>query len=159
MNIKNIVQICYALGVCVCMYWFGLLGFNASATARVISRWWNDHDEISFLVEETGVPGGNHRPTASNWWKFSHIRSLPSPGIELGPQRCYVKQTMSACMVMSGECIVYGVVMVCWVWHGIVWCVAYHPWTQPTPRSPTDASCMLSLLALSTLYSIQLNSS
>ena len=43
--------------------WFGLvlLGFNASATARVISRRWND-DEISFLVEETGVPGGNHRP-------------------------------------------------------------------------------------------------
>ena len=30
----------------------GLLGFNASATARVISRRWND-DEISFLVEET----------------------------------------------------------------------------------------------------------
>ena len=44
---------------------FDLLGFNASVTARVISRRWND-DEISFLVEETGVPGGNHRPTASN---------------------------------------------------------------------------------------------
>ena len=38
----------------------GLLGFNASATARVISRRLND-DEISFLVEETGAPGGNHR--------------------------------------------------------------------------------------------------
>ena len=46
----------------------GLLEFNASATARVISMRWNDDDEISFLVEETGVPGGNHRPTASNWW-------------------------------------------------------------------------------------------
>ena len=55
------------------MVWFGLLGVNASATARVISRRWND-DEISFLVEETGVPGGNHRPTASNWWNFSHVR-------------------------------------------------------------------------------------
>ena len=44
----------------------GLLVFNASATARVISRRWNDDDdEISYLVEETGVPGGNHRPTAS----------------------------------------------------------------------------------------------
>ena len=64
---------------------FGLLGFNASATARVLSRRWNDDDEISFLVEETEVPGGNHRPTASNWWNFSHIRPLPSPGIELGP--------------------------------------------------------------------------
>ena len=30
----------------------GLLGGNASATARVISRRWND-DEISILVEET----------------------------------------------------------------------------------------------------------
>ena len=43
-----------------------LLGFNASATARVISRRRNDDDEISFLVEETGVSGGNHRPAASN---------------------------------------------------------------------------------------------
>ena len=47
---------------------FGLLGVNASATARVISRRRND-DEISFLVEETGVPGGNHRPTASNFYQ------------------------------------------------------------------------------------------
>ena len=75
----------------------GVLGFNASATARVISRRWNDDDdddddEISFfMVEETGVPGGNHRPTASNWRNFSHIRPLPSPGIELGPQRCEAK--------------------------------------------------------------------
>ena len=30
----------------------GLLGVNASATARVISRRWNDDDEISYLVEE-----------------------------------------------------------------------------------------------------------
>ena len=32
--------------------WFGLLGFNASTTARVISRRWNDDDEISFLVPD-----------------------------------------------------------------------------------------------------------
>ena len=38
------------------------LGFNASATARVMSRRWNDDDEICFLVEETGAPGRNHRP-------------------------------------------------------------------------------------------------
>ena len=25
-------------------------------------------------MEETGVPGGNHRPTAWNWWNFSHDR-------------------------------------------------------------------------------------
>ena len=43
-----------------------ILGFNASATARVISRRWNDDYEISFfLVEEIGVPGGDRRPTAS----------------------------------------------------------------------------------------------
>ena len=47
------------LSIDLYLSWFGLLGFNASATARVISRRWND-DEISFLVEETGVPGGNH---------------------------------------------------------------------------------------------------
>ena len=34
---------------------------------------------------------GNHRPTASNWWNFSHIRPLSSPGIELGPQWCEAK--------------------------------------------------------------------
>ena len=50
-------------------WWFGLLWFNASATARVISRRWNDDDEISFLVEEPGVPGGNHRPTPLDWWE------------------------------------------------------------------------------------------
>ena len=59
---------------------FGLLGCNASATARVISRRWNDDDEISFLVEETGVPGGNHRPTASNWWGMRGLYGF-------GPQR------------------------------------------------------------------------
>ena len=54
------------------IWWFGLLGFNASATARVIATRWND-DEISFLVEETGVPGGNHRPAASNWLLKDHL--------------------------------------------------------------------------------------
>ena len=52
------------------LVWFGLLRLNASATARVISRrgwwWWN----VS-LVEETGAPGGNHQPTASNWQTFN----------------------------------------------------------------------------------------
>ena len=51
----------------------GLLGLNASATAKVISRQWNDDDEMSVsLVEETGVPGGN-LPTASITDKLSHI--------------------------------------------------------------------------------------
>ena len=59
-------NVCRSLEFMGATFWFGLLGFNASATARVISRRWNDDDEISFLVEETGVPGGNHRPTASH---------------------------------------------------------------------------------------------
>ena len=52
--------------------WFGLLGFNASATARVISTRWND-DEISFMVEETGVPGENHRPTQKKLCLFQML--------------------------------------------------------------------------------------
>ena len=32
--------------------WFGLLGVNASATARVISRRWNDDDENQLSGEE-----------------------------------------------------------------------------------------------------------
>ena len=48
----------------------GLLGLNASATARVISRKSNDDDDDDdmsvSLVGETGAPGGNHRPTAGN---------------------------------------------------------------------------------------------
>ena len=31
--------------------WFGLLGLNASATARVISRRWNDDEMLISLVE------------------------------------------------------------------------------------------------------------
>ena len=54
------------------MVYFGLLGVNASATTRVLSRRWND-DEISFQVEETGVPGVNHRPTASNLVDFKSM--------------------------------------------------------------------------------------
>ena len=30
------------------------------------------------LVEETGVPGGNHRPTASNWQTFSVVEGCGS---------------------------------------------------------------------------------
>ena len=52
---------------------YGLLGFNAS-TARVISiKAVKNDDEISYLVEETGLTGGNHRPAARNWRDISHI--------------------------------------------------------------------------------------
>ena len=46
---------------------FVLLGLNASATARSYRGGDDDDDEMSvLLVEETGVPGGHHRPMASN---------------------------------------------------------------------------------------------
>ena len=32
---------------------------------------WNGDDEISFLVEESGVPGGNHRPTEE--WRLAKL--------------------------------------------------------------------------------------
>jgi hypothetical protein len=36
---------------------------------------------VSFIVEETGVPGENHRPAASHWQTLSHnvISSTPKP--------------------------------------------------------------------------------
>ena len=43
--------------------WFGLLGFNASATARVISRRWNDDDEIIFWWRKPEYP----EETAGLW--------------------------------------------------------------------------------------------
>ena len=58
------------------------------AKARVISRRWNDDDESSFLVEETGVPGGNHRPTASNWWNRGHGVAPPPPSASTS-RRCF----------------------------------------------------------------------
>ena len=40
----------------------------------------SDHDdEMSVaLVEETGAPRGNHRPTASNWQTFTHMACAQS---------------------------------------------------------------------------------
>ena len=32
-----------------------------------------------LLVEETGVPGENHRPVASNWQTLSHSVALSTP--------------------------------------------------------------------------------
>ena len=69
----NIYVSVYKMGVSMCVYmsydapvhifvWFGLFGFNASATAvgHIKAVKINDDDEIRFLVEETGVPGGNY---------------------------------------------------------------------------------------------------
>ena len=44
--------------------WFGLVYWGLTPQQQPGS--YQGDDKISFLVEETGVPGGNHRPTASN---------------------------------------------------------------------------------------------
>ena len=89
--------------------WFGLLGFNASATARVISRRWNDDDEISFLVEETGVPGGNHRPTASNWWSEDQVWILyidfPCSKMNVSHSDCYMRDFCMANGKVTSICL------------------------------------------------------
>ena len=51
----------------ITLVWFGLLGVNASATARVTGHikavMMINGDVISvLLVEETRVPGGDHQP-------------------------------------------------------------------------------------------------
>ena len=39
----------------------------------------DDHDEMSVsLVEENGVPGGNHRPMARNGQTFIHMACVQS---------------------------------------------------------------------------------
>ena len=47
--------------------WFGLLRLTPQQQPGSYRGGDYDDDEMSVsLVEETGVPGGNHRPTASN---------------------------------------------------------------------------------------------
>ena len=49
----------------------------------------DDDDEMSVsLVEETGVPGGNHQPTVQVSNKLSHIQPVPSPSGE--PQQPHI---------------------------------------------------------------------
>ena len=43
------------------------LVFNATINNISVISWWS-----ILLVEETGVPGGNHRPVASHWQTLSH---------------------------------------------------------------------------------------
>ena len=62
---------------------FDLWVLNASVTARVISRWWNDVNKISVsAVAETRVPGGNHEPTVSRSLQVQTIKKeLPHGNI------------------------------------------------------------------------------
>jgi hypothetical protein len=44
-----------------------LMVFNATFNNISVISWWS-----ILLVQETGVPGGNHRPAANNWQTLSH---------------------------------------------------------------------------------------
>jgi hypothetical protein len=45
----------------------GVMVFNATFN-NISAIWW----QSVLLVEETGVPGENHRPVASHWQTWSH---------------------------------------------------------------------------------------
>jgi hypothetical protein len=45
----------------------GLLCFNATFNNISVILW-----QLVLLLEETGVPGENHRPAASHWQTLSH---------------------------------------------------------------------------------------
>ena len=51
------------------MRWFlvGLMVLSATFNNISVISWWS-----VLLVEETGVPGENHRPFASDWQTLSH---------------------------------------------------------------------------------------
>jgi hypothetical protein len=50
-------------------FWF--IVFNATFNNISVISWW-----AVLLVEETGVPGENHRPTASQWFILFHNKPI-----------------------------------------------------------------------------------
>jgi hypothetical protein len=46
---------------------YGFMMFNAIYNNISVISWWS-----VLLVEETGVPGENHRPAASHWQTLSY---------------------------------------------------------------------------------------
>jgi hypothetical protein len=48
--------------------------FNATFNNILAISWWS-----VLLVEETGVPGENHRPTESHWLTLLHIVVSSTP--------------------------------------------------------------------------------
>jgi len=43
--------------------------------------WFSYIVAVSYMVEETGVPGKNHRPAASHWQTFSNVQHFAMSGI------------------------------------------------------------------------------
>jgi hypothetical protein len=48
-------------------FWGGVMVFNVTFNNISVISW-----RSVLLVEETGVPGENHRPAANHWQTFSH---------------------------------------------------------------------------------------
>ena len=47
--------------------WFRLMVFNATFNNISVILWWS-----VLTVEETGIPGANHRPVSSHWQTLPH---------------------------------------------------------------------------------------
>ena len=52
------------------------VAFNATFNNILVLSW-----RSVVLVDETGVPGENHRPAASHWYTLSHNVTLSKPGL------------------------------------------------------------------------------
>ena len=62
------------------LFWFWFMVFNATFNTISVISWWS-----VLLVEETVVPGENHRPVASHWQTLSH--NVVSPERDSNSQR------------------------------------------------------------------------
>ena len=60
------------------MIWFWFMVFNATFNSISAISW-----RLVLLVDETGVPGENHRPVASHWKTLSHNDVLNTTGHDL----------------------------------------------------------------------------
>ena len=59
---------------CLEVWFMFIIEFNATFNNSSVISWWS-----VLLVEETGVPGENHRPAVSHWQTWSHnvVSSTP----------------------------------------------------------------------------------
>jgi hypothetical protein len=61
-------------GVSSTLYGVRVMVFNATFNNTSVISWWS-----VLLVEETWVPGENHRPVESHWQTLSHNVVLSTP--------------------------------------------------------------------------------
>jgi hypothetical protein len=65
--IKVMFSIHLFLGLCIFLLRIGFMVLNATFNNISVISWWS-----VLLVDETGVPGENHRPVASHWQTLSN---------------------------------------------------------------------------------------